>query len=371
MHIYAVISTIMLLLFLLEQKTKNNKLRMILFYFASFLAVGLLAFRGNDVGGDTINYCNYFTGTGGGYYGIWETNDSFEIGFIWLCGLLMKISRSDFCLIFFTSLITMLPFVYLIRRDCKYSKILPLCLYMTIWSILSVTQTALRQNLSVSLLFCAYIFYTSEKLKHRYKYILVILFLCLSFISHTSSLVALPLFIGSSYIRLNKKIAYILTIGSFVFVMIFSSAFGFIFDMFKQLMTGVAMASHMLYTYYGDIRYALDSEISFNRLAPATFLVVLLIKMSSNDDLKSNYLKYLVIGASLYNFGASFPMIFRVMYPLLFMGILYVPTGLSKSRFLIYRVLLILIIVFFIRNQIVYMEPGTANRMLPYSFIWE
>ncbi|WP_296259358.1 EpsG family protein [uncultured Phocaeicola sp.] len=370
MHIYVIISIVMLLLFLLEQAAKNNKLRMILFYFASFLAVGLLAFRGNDVGGDTIHYCGYFTGQGG-YYGIWETNDSFEIGFIWLCGLLMKISRTDFCLIFFTSLITMLPFVYLIWRDCKYSKILPLCLYMTVWNILSVTQTALRQNLSVSLLFFAYIFYTSENIKHKYKYILAGLFLWLSFISHTSSLLALPLLIGCSYIKLNRKMAYILTIGSLVFIMVFKNAFSHIFDLFNQLMTGVAMASHMLDTYYGNIRYALDSEISFNRLAPATFLVVLLIKMSSDGDLKSRYLKYLVIGASLYNIGASFPMMFRVVYPLLFMGILYVPSGLSKSKTLISRVLLILLILFFIRNQIVYMKPGTDDRMLPYSFIWE
>lgn len=370
MHIYVVISIVMLLLFLLEQSTKNNKSRMILFYFASFLAVGLLAFRGNDVGGDTIHYCGYFTGEGG-YYGIWETNESFEIGFIWLCGLLMKISRTDFCLIFSTSLITILPFIYLIRRDCKYSKILPLCLYMTVWNILSVTQTALRQNFSVSLLFIAYIIYTSENIKSKYKYILVGLFLWLSFISHTSSLLALPLIIGCSCIKLNKKKAYILIIGSFVFVMVFKNVFSYIFDMFNQLMAGVAMASHMLDTYYGNIRYSLDSEISFNRLVPATFLVVLLIKMSSDDELKSNYLKYLVVGASLYNIGASFPMIFRTVYPLLFMGILYVPSGFSKKGTIISKVLVVLLILFFIRNQIVYMEPGRDDKMLPYLFIWE
>lgn len=370
MHIYVVISIVMLLLFFMEQSTKNNKLRMALFYVASFLAIGLLAFRGNDVGGDTISYCGYFTGKGG-LYGIWETNDSFETGFIWLCGLLMKISRTDFCLIFFTSLITMFPFVYLIWRDCKSSKILPLCLYMTIWGILSVTQTALRQNLSVSLLFLAYIFYTSEGIKNKYKYLLIGLSLWGSFISHTSSLVALPLMIGCTFIRLNKKTAYILTIGSFVVVMVFKNIFSSIFDVFNQMMMGVEMASHMLDTYYGNVRYSLDSEISFNRLAPATLLVVLLIKMSTEEDMKSHYLKFLVIGASLYNIGASFPMIFRTVYALLFMGILFVPIGLSVSKKRIYKILLVLLIVFFIRNQAVYMKPGSDDRMLPYMFIWE
>lgn len=370
MHIYVVISIVMLLLFLVEQKTKNSKLRMVLFYLASFLVVGLLAFRGNDVGGDTIHYCGYFTGKGG-YYGIWETNDGFEAGFVWLCGLLMQISRTDFCLIFFTSLITILPFVYLIWRDCKSSKILPLCLYMTTWGILSVTQTALRQNLSVSLLFIAYIFYTNKGIKNKYKYLVVGLSLWGSFISHTSSLVALPLMLGCTFVRFNKKTAYILTIGSFLFVMFFKNVFSSIFDMFNQIMAGVEMASHMLDTYYRSAGYSLDSEISFNRLAPATLLVVLLIRMSSDDDMKSHYLKFLVIGASLYNIGASFPMIFRTVYPLLFMGILFAPMGLSFGKNNLSKALLFLLITFFIRNQAVYMNPGTDDRMLPYMFIWE
>ena len=59
MHIYVVISTIMLLLFLFEQTTQNRIIRKYIFFVASFLAVGLLAFRGTDVGGDTYPYCGY------------------------------------------------------------------------------------------------------------------------------------------------------------------------------------------------------------------------------------------------------------------------------------------------------------------------
>lgn len=370
MHIYVVVSIVMLMLFLMEQSTKNGNLRNVLFCVASFIVVGLLAFRGDDVGGDTINYCGYFTGKGGGYYGIWETNDSFETGFVWLCGLLMKISRTDFCLLFFTSLITMLPFVYLIWRDCKNSKILPLCLYVMVWNILSVTQTALRQNLSVSLLFFAYIFYTSG-VKKKYKYILVCLSLIGSFISHTSSLVALPLIVGCMFLRLNRKTAYVLTIGSFVIVMVFKNVFSSVFDMFNQMMMGVEMASHMLDTYYGNVKYALNWEVSFNRLAPTTLLVLLLIRMSADEDEKSHYLKFLVIGASLYNIGASFPMMFRTVYPLLFLGILFVPSGISAARNNAFKLVLVLLMAFFIRNQSVYMKPGSDDRMLPYKFIWE
>lgn len=370
MNIYVVVSALMLILFLLEQNSKSRAFRTFLFLFGSFLAVGLLAFRGNDVGGDTISYCGYFTGRGG-VYGTWETNDGFETGFLWLCALLMKVSRTDFCLLFFTSLITMLPFIYLILRDCKGSKLLPLCLYMTTWSILSVTQTAIRQNLSVSFLFLAYIFYTAKNIKVKYKFVLMSLSLLGSFISHGSSLITLPLFIGCLFLKLNKKTAYILTIGSFVLVMIFKNIFSSIFNLFNQLVMGMEMATHMLDTYYGNSKYSLDAEVSFNRLGPATLLVILLIKMSTREDLHSHYFKFLVIGASLYNIGATFPMIFRTVYPLLFMGLLFVPSDIFKPKYLLFKTLLILLLAFFIRNQIVYMKPHQDDRMLPYSFIWE
>ena len=154
-------------MFILEQNS-NLQTRKVLFYVASFIVVSLLAFRGNDVGGDTISYCGYFSGSGG-LYGTFEQNDTFEIGFRVLCWLLMFVSRSDFWFILTTSLITLLPFIYLINRDCKSSKILPLCLYMNVWGILSVTQTAIRQNISVSLFVIAYIIYTTKSIEQKNK----------------------------------------------------------------------------------------------------------------------------------------------------------------------------------------------------------
>lgn len=369
MHIYSIVSIILLLMFILEQNS-NLQTRKVLFYVASFIVVSLLAFRGNDVGGDTISYCGYFSGSGG-LYGTFEQNDTFEIGFRVLCWLLMFVSRSDFWFILTTSLITLLPFIYLINRDCKSSKILPLCLYMNVWGILSVTQTAIRQNISVSLFVIAYIIYTTKSIEQKKKLIYVVSFLVCGFFTHTSSLVALPLVIGAILLPLTKKTAYIITIGSFFLVMMFKNLFGEIFDMFSSLMQNVEMASHMLDVYYENDRYALESEVSFNRLGPATLLVCLLIWMSDDSDMKSPYLKFLVLGGALYNIGATFPMIFRTVYALLFLGIIYTPSNISKYKSKLSGVLLILLIAFFIRNQVVYMKPKQDDHMLPYTFIWE
>lgn len=370
MHIYAVISLLFVVLFLIEQSSNNQQLKNRLFYFASFVAVGLLAFRGSDVGGDTIHYCGYFTGSGG-MYGTFESNDTFEWGFRTICGLLMIVSRTDFWFIFSTSLLTMAPIGYLVWRDCEKSRILPLCLYMLVWGVLSVTQTAIRQDLATSCLLLAYIVWTTDFDKARVKYVLIAALLVLGFYTHNSILVGLPLVLGSLFIPFNKKTALATVLGSFVVVMFAKNLFGDIFDMFNAYMIGFEAAEHMLNTYYENVQYALDAEISFNRLGPATLLVALMVWMSNEEDMKSPYLKFIVMGAALYNIGATFPMIFRVVFPLLFLGIIFVPSELDYKKNALVKMILVLLLVFFIRNQVVYMKPGTDDRMLPYTFIWE
>lgn len=370
MHIYAVISLLFVILFLIEQKSNNQQLRNRLFYFASFIAVGLLAFRGTDVGGDTISYCGYFTGRGG-MYGTFESNDTFEWGFRSICQLLMVVSRSEFWFLFATSIITMAPFIYLIKRDCKKSRMLPLCLYMLVWEILSVTQTAIRQDLATSCLLFAYIVWTTHFEKERMKYVLIAALLLLGFFTHNSILVGLPLVLVVLFIPFNKKTALATVLGSFIVVMFAKSLFSDVFDMFNAYMIGFEAAEHMLNTYYENARYALDSEISFNRLGPATLLVSLIVWMSNEEDMKSPYLKFIVMGAAFYNIGASFPLIFRVVFPLLFLGIIFVPSELDNKKNVIAKVIVILLMFFFIRNQVVYMKPGTDDRMLPYTFIWD
>lgn len=372
MNIYIVISIILLFFFLIEQYTYSEKLNRYLFYLGAFLVIGLLAFRGDTVGGDTDDYCDYFTGNGGSY-GIFETNDTFEIGFRWLCWILMKISRTEFWFIFSTSLITILPFIYLVNRDCKGSKILPLCLYMmTPWHVLSVTQTAIRQDISVAFVFITYILLTSNSSKKKWlRYLLSIISLGFAFISHTSSIVALPLLVISYFIPFTKKSSIIAVVGSFLIVMIARNIFSSIFDLFTQYMTGLEFAQHMIDTYYGNMDYALNQEVSFNRLGPATLLICLLIWMSEEGDFKNPYLRWLVVGGSLYNIGSTFPMIFRTVYLLLFLGIIFVPSHFKNKKNVIPKVILIMLIAFFIRTFAVYMKPHQADQMLPYTFIWE
>lgn len=435
MHIYAVVSIIMVVLFIIEQNSHKRKPRNLrgtlgadggplrvnnaeernrsqlnngiklgnkkhnnplpiyhsgvgkfLFIFAAFLLVGLLAFRGIDVGGDTPHYCGYFTGRGG-EYGTPETNEDFEWGFVFICDVLRLIGNNDFWFIFSTSVLAMLPWVYLVWRDCKRSKMLPFCFLMTLWGMYSVEVGAVRQVLSVSCMLMAYIIWTSnpkatnlalfknDKIRYfkevKLQLLVVSVFLLFGYYTHTSNFVVLPLIAAAVLIPFTKRTAIITMVGSLVLVLAMQSLFGEIFELFNRLMMGYDMANHMLDTYYGNAQYALDAEVSFNRLAPATLLVCVLIWMSNEEDMKSVYFRLLVVGASIYNIGAPFPMIFRTVFLLLFVGILFVPSGLGAKKNRMLRIVCVLLLLFFIRNQIVYWKPGTEDMMLPYSFIWE
>ena len=366
-HIYAAVSVILIILFILNNRSKKEGY---LFLIGAFIVFFILAFRGPYIGGDTDDYCGYFNGKGGSY-GTLDIYNGFEYGFYYFCKLLSLISRDDFFFLFITSAITLVPFLYLVKRDTKGNKILPLCLYMMCWRILQTTQTAIRQNLSVACLMIAFIILTSDVKNKKYKYILMSIFVFYGCISHTSSLVALPLLIGAFMIPFTKKTAFITVISSLVISLLFKNLFSNVFDVFFSFMRGVDMASHMLDTYYGNDDYALTNEVSFNRLGPSTLLVCILIYLSNKKDIKSPYFNFLVVGASLFNLGSVFPMISRTVYALLFFGIIFCPSDIKSGLFLRLRTIIIVLLFFFVRNQIVYASYGNSSQDLPYTFIWE
>lgn len=369
MNIYAIVIIVLLLLFLIEQVVKEDKIRQNLFYIGGFVCLFILAFRSNDVGGDTYNYTGYFIGKARGYYSTYELNDDFEIGFRWICGLLMKISRTELWFLVSTSIITLAPFLYLINRDCKTSKILPLILYMSGWSILSVTQTAIRQNVAISFLMLAYIIYTEPNIKNKYKWIIVVASIAMCLITHNTGITALVLVLGAYFIKLNKKASYTIVVASLIISVLMKNVFVSLFDAFYNLMSTVEFAEKMT-GYYDNAKYSLDTYVSFGTQGPYTLLVLLYIYMSSKEDCKSLHYKCLIWGEALYNVGAHFPMMFRVVYPLLFIGIIFVPSNLNIRKSFIPKSILFALLVF-LTIAVNHIPLYQDDHLLPYNFIWQ
>ena len=366
--IYFTVSVLLVLLLILDLDTKNKRDKNALFSIGTILVVGLLAFRGTYIGGDTPAYCGYFSGKGG-WYGTLEDNDSFEPGFRLFCYALSIISRSEFWFLFVTSLVTMFPFIYLVKRDTQGSKMLPLCQYMLLWGILSITQTAIRQNLSVAFLMIAYILWTTPTLKKKTKYISTSFFVILGLFSHNSGIVAFILYLICKKIILTKKSSLLIILTSFILSLSLKNLFYNIFK-YIYIILGQLEATQKFFDIYYLNGYDFSDEVSFNRLFPLAIFALILILMSNKQEMHSEYYKMFVIGSGLFLFGVSFPMMFRSVYPIMFMGIIFCPSVIKIARFAKMKIGVMLILMFFCYQKLK-IEFGTSSQMAPYTFIWE
>lgn len=380
-NVYLSVIILLLILLVIEIKNVHNlTVKNAVFYIGTLSIFSLIAFRGTEVGGDTSAYANFFIGKHSMYGTI--DNSDMEIGFIWIAKILHLINKTKIWFLFSSTFITLFPFFYMVK---KYScnKTIPLLLFMTIWSIMPTALCAVRQNLAVSLVMVAYILFI-EKIKNKHVerfrrkvWMLCCILLCiLSVLTHTSMIVALPLLFLAELVNIRKKTAYIIVFASFLIVLIIDNLFNSLFSLFNEYTAAFSYADRMN-GYFENADYALTNEVSFNRLAPTTFWVLLLIFKSKEEVISSTFLKCLIWGNSLYCIGASFPMISRSVYLLMLMGIVYVPFSLYSKRKQLSNVLLFLLLVFFVRTQFKYFSEYNVNenyygvRLLPYKTIFE
>ena len=123
MTIYSIVIVVLLFLFLIEQKGISDKADKRLFLIASLFVFFVMAFRGENVGGDFLEYCHFWEGKDDAY-GTWKEPNvllMYEPGLSWLCHFLHIFNDGDpFFFIFCTSAIILFPFFYIVCRDCKF-----------------------------------------------------------------------------------------------------------------------------------------------------------------------------------------------------------------------------------------------------------
>lgn len=376
-YLYVIVCLVVFLIIELNNPQKNRSLY---FFISSSLIFSVIAFRGSDVGGDTLEYVRFFKGEGSMYGSI--DDSEMEVGFVLIARFLHFFNESAMWFLFCSTLITLFPFFIIVK---KYSsnKTIPLLLFMTTWSILPTSLCAIRQNFAVSLAMTAFLLFGSlrgnsiQDVKKQKSIIISIIIVCiLSIMTHTSMMVALPLIVLAEFINLSRKYMYIIVLGSFVGALLIDNLFGELFQQFNIITQSFEYADRMN-SYFENSKYELTNEVSFNRLGPSTLYVLIVVYKSSEEELHSFFLKCLVIGHSLFCIGASFPMISRVVYPLLLFGISFVPLSMNFRREKISKVLLILLLFFFVRTQFKYFAEYNISdnyygvRLLPYKTIFE
>ncbi len=375
MAVYVTTWVILFVLLFMELSHNNSQVRKRYFYIGAFFVFFIIAFRSEFVGGDTENYCRFFDGKPSMYGSYKELDDaiSHEVGFLWTVRIIRLIGDSHFIFIFCSSLLSLLPFFYIIKRDSEV-KILPLCLYMLLFGILTVSESAFRQNYGVGYLFIGYIILTSN-LKSKIKYFFVCFFMIVACVCHATIIIALFLIIISYFLRLKKWHAITFILASVAVSVGVNNFFGSIFSLSGELMSNIEVFVR-LQNYYETGEFELDEErVSIFRLLPTSLFVCLILWKNNNRSSLPIPFNCLVLGTCIYNIGLSFPMMFRVVYPLLLLGITVSPGNLRLNKNQIQKILIMFFVLVFMQRQldhlINYDYSNNEAKMLPYTFIFE
>lgn len=374
MFVYIFTSFLVLFFFKLEVISRNRNLNKLLFLVASFVVAFILVFRGDNVGGDTIHYCRFFDGKGSGYGTIDNPDYLIDLGFIWYCKFLRFFSSNRAFFLIITSLVTIMPFLYIIYRDSKY-KLLPLCFYMLSFNLLTLSQTALRQNVSLSLLFVVYIIFTSKNINGVAKYLVILTLTIFAFYCHSTSIVSVFMAIIVYFIPLRRWSTLLILFVVLGLMILRIDITGYVFSIFYDN-SNVTDMTHYITGYADDInenKFSLMSLLQILMLASVAFLCS--DKLYYDKNRYNFIMKCFFIGGAITVMGNGFVLICRIVYFLTFLGATISIDNYNGRKMLIPRLGLYLCLIALFFYQFLYLSTQKSaiihDHMIPYSFIFE
>ena len=369
MNIYLIIQILFFILFILEYNKVVTPKKC--YNIGCFFFLGLFMLRGENVGGDTLQYCYYYQGKASMYDNLDDILT--ESGFPVFCKLLNIVSHNQYFFIAMISFITLCPYLYLVR---KYSnnKSMAFFLFMSIWTLMGAYMTALRQVLSISFIIYAYILY-HQKISSKIKIRGCLLLLAFAFLSHNSALYAIPLFIIIYLSKMKRKVALILLFSSWVIIYITKDVFSIIYNSLEAVMSQMDLASRFL-NYDPSSSYAVSQDISPWSLLPVTVLMMIFTYLSDEEELNSMPAKCMVFGTAFFNIGASFPMTFRVLMIILIFALSYTPKSFLKKINPLLCSIIVVIMIYMIQSKYTFYTVferaiRDGEKTIPYLFFWE
>lgn len=364
MCIYTYLELLFLCLLFLELVFDVKQVKRIVFVIGSISLILLIGLRSNTVGADTVNYVKMFSGENGVYGTMDHPEEEIEHGIYYIAWIIRLFSDEYWAWHLSTSIITLFPFLYFVKKY-SYVKAIPFFMFLAInWHFLYLNLTVMRQNLSVAFFLMAVIVYL--RFGNEKKILLLLLFL-ISFFIHRSIIIAIAIFFMLQYVKFDKKI-----IVAILFLSILAGI------LVERTLYDVVQLVNVISDTSATERFAeydknnFTSSVNFNRLGPATIYVVILTLCSKKENFKDLRFRFLITGCVFYNLSASINIAMRLVYPLTFLGITYVPVSICKKENILYRFAIIMIMLFFFYANIKkYNGKDDYDNTYPYTFVWE
>lgn len=200
---------------------KNEKSRKYYIYlvFGAIIVIAML--RSDQIGIDLSHYYNkYFPKFKDADWSKLQSvtiSGDWELGFCAFCKIIGQISTNTQCFVFFTSLVTFIPyalFIYKNSDDVVFSTV-----FFLGYHIFMMSMNVVRQAMAVGIILLGL-----EALKRK-KYIKYIIYVGVAALFHTSAIIAL-LLILCDMLKFKKHTFYILTI----LTVVFSRGYRFLFN---------------------------------------------------------------------------------------------------------------------------------------------
>ena len=365
MFIYILLILVSLICAPLAKRRKEYYLTLVF-----FLLVLVSAFRGLDVGADTVNYCKLYQNIARAPFA--KLSDmGVEVGFSIFCKLLSLISTDPrFFLIASSLLINYLValFIYRTSNDVVMSTFL----YMSMYVYLA-TFNAIREYMAIAIVLMAYVSLKRQKIVRA----LIITLIAASF--HYVALFFLPLIFISKF-KNNKKTIALVTMVLIVLSTLAETLVNFIIN-------NVPKYRYYLYYDYFTEGKGLDINIIiyFAQFVALIFVFYNLSKLKSKPQklLSANFEHsdaavlsdlwllniIIMVSLALSIMGISIRLVHRVNYLFFFFMIIYIPKMLTffknKNKPLMQFLCIICLCIYY-----VLMMSHNNHYVVPYSFVF-
>ena len=362
--IYFVVALILFFATLLINEAKSKNQRNNIYIVSAIIFYILFAFRGENVGGDTAFYVSEFLA------GLYKDR---EIGYVLYCDLISFFGDSPFIYIFFTTAISVVPFLFIVHRYST-NPVLSLLYIFCYSGMIICIETNIRQNIATGFVMWAYLIFDSCKWrKFNFKALSLILLFIWGILCHTSMFIVIPICIALYFIPIYKKISIILIIVSFILGGLSSGYIENLFNYFYIFTEGVE-GLERLNAYSAGRNLGNYTDVGFNIRSIVFFAwVMLTIIPATKEELNTYFMKLFIAYAIIYNFARSSDLVYRMVYILQLLSFVYIPQKLLNKKYIYYYLLIILLILWLVSLYHICTQPARQNPdacMFPYTFIF-
>lgn len=338
-----------------------------------FVAFIFFVFRAPVVGADTWDYVRYLTGERNFYNN--DTRD-LEVAFVVYREIMSHLTSSRFLVMLITYTLAFYPLYLCVK---KYSLNIPLSILMFCYmGCLSVYFVGMRQILGVALLVSALYYCLDENNGVKYKILLTVGAIILSYLFHTTCVVYALVFVLSFFVQIRNRIVYIA-------IIIGSALLGFVFESFD------IQTAFSLYLSF-DIgmterieNYLMNDELNdagaFNVIMRQSLVALAAFLFMDDEKFNHPFCKIYIIGVVIFNLFYIVPMVHRIIPPLvmfgaicftwIFDGVKYYYNARYKK---VVNVVCILVVLYLTRSMLINYsncDLSSEERMHPYYFFFQ